>query len=290
MSWHECDPWVAAIRECPMGHLDEETEKKRERVTAPDRERARESASAAVGVGVGAAKYRPAPRELYTNIMPVEEAETAFAVAKEVQDEWGEGSRIPDTWRDLSVSAVAVGAAALMTQQHMARAAALKTAELHYPGYMVEQAGKSGVRARRGSGTPGYLVNYQSKLRNMIGITQKKKLWPTSQRVSSDPSQDPDVPGSGSAVQDFGEWYYQVFTKEMTGATRRGPSHINPEDPQWAELWGAFWSWSWTPFTRGARPPGPGETAPGFWEDDPSVFESEQEQNSQSDEMGASDA
>ena len=267
MSWHDCDPWVKVYGACPVSGRPQPPNKEGGAVDWPTQDDELEKER----------ELEPSPVP-YIGHRPVTDGEKheqqiLDELEKERQREWTLPSP-PPHWEKIAAGALVAGAAALMSNGYGGSEKALAKSERMLPRHMRTTPRPS--TARR----PGYLVNFSEKLLNMEAIPQKRKrgwkrFWDTTGPGSASLS-DPDVPGPGPALPDFGEWYYLSYERESDGSysirTRRGPAWIDPADPRWAETYGAFWATGPTEQLGSARPPRSHETAPGFWEDDPSVF------------------
>ncbi len=267
---HDCEPWVSQFGTCPFALLDEEDDEEEDddaqeqKAALPDDldefntsdERGRFPWELLLPF-LSDAGYGQQGRVDLEHFR-FEEDRRRFTAPRTIPDtevDWGRVAAI--------LTGILAGTAVFLQRRH--------------------PMGQIAARAMANEGVPFVLASHEPP-KTFREAVRKRLKWPYAWRSSSAPHGDPDVEGGPEGpildpVKDFGVWYYISFQQQQDLTwglnTTRGPRWINPADPQWTSLWGAFWAWSPTPSgLGGARAPSrPGDRAPGDWNIDPRVFE-----------------
>ncbi len=237
--WHDCDPWVKVYGACPMGGPPPQGHKKNAVAFEPDPsdddvyiydDLEPQPAQPFPPIWVGEEPQMVKDGEAH-------EQQVLDELEKEMNHEWNPVGA-PPHWEKVAGAAILAGAYTLLRTSGNVQSA-LTQSEARFAGHS-----KSGGRPG-----PGYIENWQEKLSNLEGIPNNRKLgwkkwYDSNQLPNNDPAQDPDV-GTQTPLEDYGEWYYYAFGEPYSGTSTqtmiRGPSWINPENPQWAEQWGQYW-------------------------------------------------
>ncbi len=254
MTWHDCDPWVKVYGACPVVKGGPPPKGAAAGDGLPADPSDEDEAPPPTDLGTPAIGHRPLGRKVIDG--EKYEAQVLRELEEARSKEWEIPSTSPE-WEKVAAAALMAGAAVLVTHGIRSAGAALRASEGRLPQHM------RGI-SRPG---PGFLQNWQEKLLNLEAIPQPnkkgwKKFYDTTGPGPSGPNQDPDVPGTGPALEDFGEWYY--WTTGPSGPTPwRGPTWINPEDLDSTYTW-----WSGPENVTGRPGPPPSNIElPGQWED-----------------------